>query len=277
MHMQQTALAVRLWVGALLLPLCFGTGQVLAQNGAAISQGFATTETNLVTGALMSLSEESGNTVGLANSDNVEQLVGVLGDRSLIALDSNGSKQVQVVTNGITLALVSDINGDIKTGDKITASPVSGVGMKATESMPIVGSAQADLASIETKETTIQSTDQGEQTIKVGSIPLQVNVTFYETPEDRDATLPPFLHDFASNLAGKQVSPVRIILAALILLLALLSIAVLLYSAVQSSIISIGRNPLSEAAVHKSLWQVGGIIFGILLLTVIAIYLILIT
>ncbi|HEU5187770.1 MAG TPA: hypothetical protein VFT87_04685 [Candidatus Saccharimonadales bacterium] len=275
--MHQVVLAMRLWVGAMVLPLCFGTAYVAAENGAAISQGFETTETNLVAGALMSLSAESGNTVGLANSDNVEELIGVLGDKSLIALDSSGSKQVQVVTSGLTLAMISNINGDIKTGDKITASPISGVGMKATKSAIIIGTAQANMADIQTKEATIQSADQASQTVKIGAIPVQVNVTFYETPEDRTTALPLFLHDFASNVAGKQVSPVRIILAGLILLLSLLSIAVLLYSAVQSSIISIGRNPLSEAAVHKSLWQVGGIIFGILLLTVIAIYLILIT
>lgn len=276
MRVHQAILSVRLWVGALLLPLCFVV-YASAENGAAISQGFETTETNLVAGALMSLSDQNGNTVSLANSDNIEGLIGVLGDRPLIALDSSGSKQVQVVTNGLTLAMVSDINGDIKTGDKITASPVSGVGMKATKSTPIIGTAQADLAEVQTKETTIQSTDQGSQTVRIGAIPLQVNATFYETAEKLNSVLPLFLHDLASSIAGKQVAPVRIILAGLILLLALVSIAVLLYSAVQSSIISIGRNPLSEAAVHKSLWQVGGIIFGILLLTVIAIYLILIT
>lgn len=267
---------MRLWVGALMLPLLFVVG-VSAQNGASISQGFETKETNLVTGALLSLSPDSANTVALASTDNVEQLVGIVSDRSLLALDGNGSQQVQVVTSGVTLALVSDLNGEIKNGDKITASPISGVGMKATESTPIIGTAQADSADVQKKEKILSTKEQGEQKVLIGSIPVQVNVTFYETPEDRNSTLPPFLQDFASNVAGKQVSPVRIILSGLILLLALISIAVLLYSAVQSSIISIGRNPLSEKAVHKSLWQVGGIIFGILLLTVIAIYLILIT
>jgi hypothetical protein len=52
---------------------------------------------------------------------------------------------------------------------------------------------------------------------------------------------------------------------------------VLLYSAVKSSIISIGRNPLSEKAVQKSIFQIGFTVLGILLLTLITIYLILTT
>jgi len=68
-----------------------------------------------------------------------------------------------------------------------------------------------------------------------------------------------------------------VLLAVIVLLLAFISIAVLLYSAVKSSIISIGRNPLSEGAVRKSLLQVGLTIIGILLITLITIYLILIT
>jgi hypothetical protein len=54
-------------------------------------------------------------------------------------------------------------------------------------------------------------------------------------------------------------------------------VGILLYSAVRSSIISIGRNPLSEQAVHKSLFEVGLAIVGVLIFTVIVIYLILTT
>lgn len=273
MHGHLAVLAMRFLVGVLLLPLLFALGHAHAQNSAAISQGFATSETNLATGALMSLSAEGESIVRLANQDNAEELIGVMGDKALLALDT---KQVQVVTNGVTQTLVSDINGSVRSGDRITASPISGVGMKATESSIVIGTAQADLTDDVSKPTTI-SGNNGDQTVRIGSIPAQINVTFYETPADRNSALPPFLQDFASGIAGHEVSPVRIILSALILLLALISIAVLLYSAVQSSIISIGRNPLSESAVHKSLWQVGGIVTGILLLTVIAIYLILIT
>ncbi len=247
-----------------------------ADSTAAIAQGFQTTEKNLAAGAVVSLKPGSPNTIELSNTERVNQMVGVVGDKPLLELSDNNLQQVQVVTNGITATLVSDINGDIKTGDKITASPISGVGMKATKSSQVVGTAQADLSSVTTKSQPLNDTSGATQTVRVGTVPVQVAVAFYQ-PIESASILPAFLQNFANSVAGKDVAVVRVVLAAIILMLAFVSIAVLLYSAVKSSIISIGRNPLSEVAVRKGLLQVGFTIIGILLITLITIYLILIT
>jgi len=63
--------------------------------------------------------------------------------------------------------------------------------------------------------------------------------------------------------------------AALLVLFLFAAVIILLYSAVRSSIISIGRNPLSENAVRKGLLEVGLTVVGVLAFTVIVIYLIL--
>lgn len=254
----------------------FAGSLVNAQNAAAISQGFLTSETNLTVGALMSLKPGSNNTVELSNSDRADRLVGTIGENTLLELGDQ-SENVQVVTSGIAQVLVSDANGTINAGDKITASPIDGIGMKATQSVQVVGTAQATITSVETQTKVVSAADGTQKSVKIGKIPVQINVTFYLAPDDKSSYLPAFLQDFANAVTGKEVSPVRVVIAALILILAFLSIAVLLYSTVKSSIISIGRNPLSEKAVRKSIFQIGGTVIGILLLTLITIYLILTT
>jgi hypothetical protein len=268
-----------IWLLSLLLASIvglFGSADVQAANTAAISQGFSTTENDLTAGALVSLTSGSQNTIQLANSDRVNQLAGVIGDRPLIEL-SNNDKEVQVVISGTTLTLISDINGDVKSGDKITASPINGIGMKANASSLVVGTAQADLSSTTTTQKTINDKRGQPQAVKIGAIPVQVNVTYYVAPEDKNAFLPPFLQSFANAVAGKEVSAIRVLISSLVLMFGFISIAVLLYSSIRSSIISIGRNPLSEGAVRKSLFEVGATSLGILLVMLIAIYLVLST
>lgn len=264
---------------ALLVSLMFAlfsAGLVqAAESAGSIAQGFKTTETNLTPGALMSLKQDESGTVELANTSRVEHLVGVVADKSLVEF-AGGSSEVKVVTSGVSLALVSDLNGDIQTGDRITAAPIDGIGMKAASSTQVVGVAQADFSSLKTTTHTITDRDGNQQTVKIGQLPIQVDVAYYAV-DDTASFLPPFFQNLANTIAGRQVSAIRVIIAALALLLAFVCIAVLLYSAVKSSITSIGRNPLSEVAVRKSLFEVGLTVTGILLLTLITIYLILTT
>lgn len=265
------------FIGLFAFMAIFSNSLLNAQGAAAIAQGFETSETNLSPGALMSLKSGSSNSVELANGDRIQRLVGVVGDNSLVELSNNNEgNSTYVVTSGLAMALVSDANGEVNSGDKITASPIEGVGMKATSSLLVVGTAQASLNSVTTHTKTIKNTSGADVQVKIGMVPVQVNVTFY-VAENQNSFLPVFLQDFANAVSGREVSPVRVIIAALILVLAFLSIAVLLYSTVKSSIISIGRNPLSEKAVRKGIFQIGATVIGILLLTLITIYLILTT
>lgn len=272
-HKQRVGLAV---FSALLLLIGLLTAMPgHAQNTAAISQGFQTNESNLTTGALVSLERGDKGKVELSNTDRVEQLVGLIGDKPLVSLSSN-TTEVQVVISGIAPALVSNINGDINTGDKVTASPINGLGMKATNSAQVIGTAQEDFKNVKTREITITDRDGKQQIVRAGTLPIQVNVTYYAVPEKENQTfLPSFLQQIANSVAGREVSVTRVLVALLVLLAGFVCAGVLLYSSVQSSIISIGRNPLSEGAVHKSLLQVGATSLGILLVMVIAIYLVL--
>jgi len=242
----------------------------------SIAQAFQVEDSSIVTGALVSLKSGTANTVELATATNIDQLLGVAGDSSLIEL-SSGKDTIQIVTSGEAKALVSDLNGKVKVGDKITASPIAGVGMKTTTGSLVIGTAQADLTSVTTEARDITDKQGKKQTVHIGVIPLQVDKVFYEPPGASNSYLSPAVQDFASNLVGHSVSPVRIMIALLLAFLLLVVITVLLYSAVRSSIISIGRNPLSKKAIWKSMLEVNLTVLGISAFVAIVIYLILVS
>lgn len=245
------------------------------RGASSIAQSFQADDDNIVSGALVGLKKGSASTVELATLENLDGLLGVAGNDALIELSGDQAATVKVVTTGEAQALVSDINGDVKVGDKITVSPIAGVGMRAITSTLVIGTAQANLSSVDTESRTVTDKSGKKRTVRIGAIPIQVDKVFYEAPQDSSAYLPPALQDLANTVAGRQVSAVRVMVAGVLVLLLFVIVTVLLYSAVRSSIISIGRNPLSERAVRKSLLNVGLTVLGILAFTSLVIYLIL--
>jgi hypothetical protein len=239
-----------------------------ADSGGLIAQGFQTQDTNISPGALVSLEEDSADAVELANTQRAARLVGVAGEDAFLEV-SDANSSVQVVVSGVAGALVSDLNGNVKTGDRVAVSPVAGVGMRATTSGVVLGIAQADLDSVDTAQRTVDG-----ESINIGTIPVQVNVAAYVVPGGGSST-PEWLQGWADAVAGKSVSPLRVLIAALLVILLFAAVVALLYSAVRSSLISIGRNPLSENALRKSLLQVGLMALGIVVVGMVVVYLVL--
>ncbi len=263
-------------LAALMFVLVLAISSFSARAASSIAQGFITDDPGIVSGALVSFKKGTAKTIELATVDNLDRLLGVAGQDSLIEL-SGGSGTVQVVTTGQGTILVSDINGAIKVGDKITASPIAGVGMKALTSTLVIGTAQANLSDVKSDTRSVTDRSGKKQTVHIGAIPIQVDKVFYQASQDQNSYVPPVLQDFANNLVGRPVSPARVLISGFLILFVFVTVIVLLYSSVRSSIISIGRNPLSQNAVRKSLLQVGLTIFGVMAFTVIIIYLILTT
>lgn len=223
----------------------------------------------------MTLEQSQQNKVQTATSDQASQLVGVLAEKPLIEL-GNGTKQVQVVVSGQTDVLVSDINGTVKIGDKITASPVRGVGMKATASTQIVGTAQGNFTG--DNATAHNITDKAGQAkqIHIGTIPVQVNVSYYAVSQDKlSSVVPGFLVTAGSAIAGKDVSPMRILIGFTCLLMGFLVGGIVLQAAVRSGIISLGRNPLAHNFLRQGLLDVMATTLGLLVVTIIIFYLVL--
>lgn len=268
----------RISAGALLFLLVqlAQPAAVAASSSGGISQNYQTKTPGITAGELLSLSSTSSSTVEPANStSNVSRLIGVAADKPLLELSGKGTSSVQVVVGGTSSALVSDINGPIKVGDKITASPVSGVGMKAINSTEVVGIAQADLSSVQTVTRSVAGSNGKNVNIKIGQLPIAVVVEYYSVTTSSGTAssfVPPFLQSLANQLTGKQVSPLRVLFGMVLLLMGFAAVTFMLYVAIRSGIISIGRNPLAEAALRKGLVDVIIAALGVLIVTAVVVY-----
>lgn len=247
---------------------------VSASAAGAISQGFSTSNANISAGSLLSFGSSQG-VVEPATNKNVLNLVGIASSGSLIEL-SNNSKNIQVVVSGLTEALVSNVNGTIRSGDKITASPFQGIGMKATSATEIVGVAQSGLDSSKAIQETVTDKNGKKDTIDVGSIPIEVNVAYFSSNESSSASIfvPAVLQSIANAISGQQVSPLRVLASALTLILGFATVSIILYTAIRASITAIGRNPLANIAVRKGLVDVLVMATGVLAVTLATMYVI---
>lgn len=253
----------------------FFTAQCVSAQG-AISQSYSTTSTAITPGALVSLSAAT-NDVVLSDPSNASTLVGIAISQPLVQLSSSKQNAVQVAVSGTTDVLVSNANGPIVTGDKITISPLQGIGMKATNAGEIVGTAQASLQSVKTVPRLVNEVSGKQDTLAVGLIPVTINVTYYTAGSQGAvaSVIPPFLQSIANSLTGKQVSALRVLFATIALLFGFISVILMLYVAIRSGVISIGRNPLAEASLRKGLVDVIVAAVGVLAITGIIIYIIL--
>lgn len=258
-------------VGALLL---FAVPRV---HSAAISEAYKSND-KLVAGTLVILDDKAARTVNPATIERIDNLLGVvIAPESALLNLSTSADSLQVATSGVAEILVSDDNGSIATGDRITASRIAGVGAKATQTGRVVGVAQADFNqdSKGAEDQNVKFPDGTEKTVKVGRIPLLIDITTYNAGGAEEKTaIPKFIQDIAEAIAGKKVPTGKLIAGIIIIVLALVSVTVLLYGAVHSSIISIGRNPLSRHSIQRSLIEVIFLAVAILIIAFGAVYVI---
>lgn len=223
---------------------------------ASLTQDFSTKQ-QLVNGAIVSLTGDA-KTVEQASSDNLNNMYGVVvskGDLSFQSIGQTG--MVSVANSGIVDTVVSNNAGDIKSGDPITVEDVAGVGEKATRSGKIIGIAQAnfDGGTQGAKQFPLNQSGAS-KTISVGTIPVKLQVSEYVEPNAAKAnskTNRNVVLQLADALAGKQVKPYSLIIAALMVLIGIFISTFLITSSSYASMISIGRNPLSERKIIRSL------------------------
>lgn len=238
-----------------------------------ITQGYIAAE-KVAMGSIVSLQKNSSDSIVASNSSNVDNILGIVvnDDLSLITLSNGNENQVQVATSGTVPVLVSDINGKIERGDHITASPINGVGMKATGNVRVVGIAQGDPAN--PAKHTFKAQNGQEKTVMLGEVPVLVNVAYY-FKEPEKTIIPTALQNVANALAGKTVSTTPILISAAIFIVTLIVVTSIIYSMIRSSIISVGRNPMSQSAIYRGLIQLSALVLAILGVAFASIYLVL--
>jgi hypothetical protein len=261
----------KIWVAGIAL-ISLGV-PAIATAVTPISQGFLTKD-KAPLGAIVSLQKNSTDYVNAATTDSVNNIIGVVigGGNSLLSLSSDQANQIQVATDGVVQVLVSNINGSIYSGDQITASPVGGVGMKATGNIKVVGIAQDNLSD----GSKVSYTDKKghKHPITLGEVPILVNVAYYYKQPDK-TIIPSAVQNIANALAGKSVNSLPILISLGIFLVTLVIVVSIIYAMIHSSIISVGRNPMSQSAIYRNLIQLSGLVVAILGLAVISIYMVL--
>lgn len=240
-----------------------------------ISQGYSTTDT-LSVGSLVSLKLGTSDQVIPASSSTSDSLLGVVinSGSSLLTVSDGSDKQVQVTTSGIANVLVSDINGPVEKGDQITASPVRGVGMKATSNAKVVGVAQATASDGSNTKETYTDDNGKKQPITLSDVQVLVGVTYFYSQPDK-TLIPQAIQNLANALAGKKVDSLPIIISGVIFIVTIIIVVAIIFSMIRNSIISVGRNPMAQSAVYRDVIQLSALVLGILAVAVIAIYFIL--
>lgn len=241
----------------------------------SVSQSY-TSENDLPLGTLVSLKKNTADEIIPSLSSNSESLLGVVisADSSLLSLSNTKGRQVQVATSGTVPVVVSDENGTIKQNDHITASPISGVGMKATTNVRIIGIAQGDMVNNKSGKQEYTTRDGSKHTVQLGQVPVLVNVSYFFKEPDK-TIVPAAVQNIANSLAGRQVSTVPILVSAAIFIVMIIVVLAIIYSMINSSIISVGRNPMSQSAIYRDLVQLSALVLVILTGGMVSIYLIL--
>lgn len=263
--------AVGMIVGMLFVTL--GLISPVAHAVTSLSESYSTSD-ELAIGSLVSVQDDQTDIVSASDSSNVDNMLGVViaSGSSLLTLTNGKEDQVQIATNGTLPVIVSDINGAIERGDHVTASPIKGVGMRATANVRVVGIAQGKMSNV--KEQKYKATDGSEKTMKIGEVPVLVNVAYYFKEPDK-TIVPAAIQNVANSLAGREVGTVPILISGAIFLIMLIIVSSLIYSMIRASIISVGRNPLSQSAIYRDLIQLSGLVLGILGVGLVTIYLVL--
>jgi len=211
-------------------------------------------------GSLVSLDASRSDYVQLGDTGNGSRLLGVAvaKDDSLLAVDP-ADDRVQVATTGNATALVSDLNGDIKVGDQISVSPFSGVGMKASPGLYVIGLAQTPFSksSQSVQEQTVTDKQGHSSRIEIGYV--KVNVAVGRGINGSGAQILNGLQRLGQSLTGKVISTPRLVISLVVTFVATLSLITLMYASIYGSIISIGRNPLAKYAVFRTLGSVLGL------------------
>jgi hypothetical protein len=241
----------------------------------SITQTYASNG-SLPIGSIVSQKNDSDSEVIGADSNNVDNLIGVTVNpsNSALSISSKQTNPVQIASGGSVMVLVSDINGSITQGDHITASTLTGVGMKATTNVRIVGTAQGNLDNNTGSQQTYSDADGTKHTVLIGQIPVAINVSYYFKEPDK-TLIPQSLQNIANSLAGKKVTTLPIVVSAAIFIVTIMVVVVIVYSMIKSSIISVGRNPMSQSAIYRDLIQISALVIVILGVGLVSIYLVL--
>lgn len=244
----------------------------------AVTRSYSS-EQALQRGMLVQLKEGSTDKIVPVSQKNMEKFLGVVVDANdaPVTISGTGDKTF-VATTGQYDMLVSTQNGAIAAGDYVTVSAYDGIAMKVGTAEPYIVGRAIDAFDGKTKalsSTKIKDSAGGEQTVNIGRIKVEVGIGKNPFEKVSEANVPDFLRKAAKAIAGKEVSAVRIYAGIMVFLITTMVASVLLYGAVRSAVISIGRNPLSKKSIIRGMFQVALVSLIIFITGLFGVYLLL--
>lgn len=248
--------------------------------GGGSTQAYAA-ETPIEVGTIVVLTGENANRVKVATQADSQNMFGVTVDRNQLPLTISGGElenEVFVAVSGTYNVLVSDQEGAIASGDYLSLSSLNGVAMRAGEQeVTVFGRANAafDGNGVTLGTTTLKDSAGETKTVKLGSVPVTIDIKNNPNHESTDTNVPDFLKRVGQAIAEKEVSPVRIYLSVGITLVSLIAAIAVLYAGVRNGVISIGRNPMSKKSIFRALLEVILTSALILIIGLFAVYLLL--
>ena len=200
-------------------------------------------------GIVVAVDNSQPRSVKAAPANDEDKMFGVVVDPSDAPFTLNGQGlQVFVASSGIYRVLVSTVNGIIHPGDFISMSTINGVAAKATAvQSTTLGQAESGF---DGSSNIITNTD-GQA---IGRI--YVNISIQKNPFANSDPIPVFLKRIAVALASKPVPVVRIYAALLVFIITAIAAITILWSGIRSSLVSLGRNPLSRHVILGGLYKV---------------------
>ncbi len=236
----------------------------------AIARGYLSSDSGLQTGMVVALGlgEAGGSSVERATQESSSRVVGIVTtvDNSLVTVSSLPAK-VLVESEGQPDVYVSDINGQVSKGDLLVLSPLKGILMKASDSQGAVIGIAADSAT----QTATYSYQDGSHTKDTKIAKIKINLNHQggaSGTRSNDSTLA----KIGRAIAGKEVSEIRVLVALILFVLVLIAEGAIIYGAVSSAIVALGRNPLGRKIINGELIKVVAIALLVLLVGLAAVY-----
>lgn len=265
-------LAVTSMVASTVLAVDYGGGSV---------QGYSA-ERPLDFGSIVELADRDKRQVRVASQKELTNMFGVVVDPQQLPVrlsSGNLENETYVAVSGTYNVLVSTQGGAIAAGDYITISSLKGVGMKAgTDEASVFGRAVTRFDDSSVSRGTAEVKDVNGAVIsnvKLGSVPVTIEIQKNPNQKSTKVNVPEVLERVGQAIAEKEVSAIRIYISMAITAVSLITALVVLYIGVRSSVISIGRNPMSRKSILRALFQVILTSALILVIGLFAVYLLL--
>lgn len=266
---------------AIIFSAMTAIGVYAVDSGSGSVQGYSADQP-IDFGTIVELADRENRVVKIASQKELNKMFGVVVDpqRLPIRLSSGNLKnETYVAVSGTYSVLVSTQGGNITAGDYITLSSLNGIGMKAgTEEESVLGRAVADFneGSVIRGTADIKDVDGNLiSSVKLGSIAVTIDIQENPNEESTEVNVPDILKRTGQAIAEKEVSAIRIYISMAITAVSLITALVVLYVGIRSSVISIGRNPMSKKSIFRALLEVILTSAVILVIGLFAVYLLL--